>query len=117
MLRHLAEQARALPYPCTWEAHPGVQHVEAGDVVLVRTRVPYLTEAQATELKMQILAAVVGRDEDGMVAVRYAGRVLRSWVYKLQPVTVPVSAAASTTISKSRTSGTRAVTSLRARVR
>jgi hypothetical protein len=92
MLRHLAEQARALPFPCTWEAHPGVQHVEAGDVVTVKTRVPYSTGASATEFKVRVLAGVVGRDEEGKLTVRYAGRVLRSSVYALQAITVPVSA-------------------------
>jgi hypothetical protein len=124
MLRHLAEQAKALPFPCTWEAHPGVQHIEAGDVVTVKTRVPYSTGSTATEFKVRVLAAVVGRDEEGKLAVRYAGRVLRSSVYAMNPVTVPVSAAAvaSTTgsvaaQSSSRTAVVRAVTSLRARVR
>jgi hypothetical protein len=93
MLRHLAEQARALPFPCTWEAHPGVQHVEAGDIVTVKTRVPYSTGGNATELKVRVLAGAVGRDEDGKLTVRYAGRVMDSSVYALKSVTVPVSAA------------------------
>ena len=124
MLRHLAEQAKALPFPCSWEAHPGVQHVEAGDVVLVKTRVPYSTGAKATEFKVRVLAAVVGRDEAGKLAIRFAGRVLRSSVYSLSSVTVPVSIAA-TTGPKSRTrnvgagsgAARRRVTGLRARVR
>jgi hypothetical protein len=119
MLRHLAEQARALPFPCSWEAHPGVQHVEAGDIVLVRTRVPYSTGANATEFKVRVLAAVVGRDEEGKIAVRYAGRVLRSSVYALKPVTVPVSTRATTSsaTTSTRTTTVRMVTGLRARVR
>jgi hypothetical protein len=128
MLRHLAEQARALPFPCTWEAHPGVQHVEAGDVVLVKTRVPYSTGGKATEFKVRVLAGIVGRDEEGKLTVRYAGRVLRSSVYTLQAVTVPVSAAglsaasatssaATGTTSRSTRTRTRRVTGLRARVR
>jgi hypothetical protein len=117
ILRHLAEQARALPFPCTWEAHPGVQHVEAGDVVTVKTRVPYSTGAKATELKVRILAGAVGRDEEGKLTVRYAGRVMRSSVYALSAVTVPVSAAQTSTGKSSRaaTRG-RVVTNLRARV-
>ncbi|MCG3133221.1 MAG: hypothetical protein HMLKMBBP_00346 [Planctomycetes bacterium] len=121
MLRHLAEQARALPFPCTWEAHPGVQHVEAGDIVTVKTRVPYSTGGNATELKVRVLAGAVGRDEDGKLTVRYAGRVMDSSVYALKSVTVPVSAAPATaaTASASTTttrSAARRVTGLRARV-
>jgi len=114
MLRHLAEQARALPFPCTWEAHPGVQHVEAGDIVSVKTRMPYSTGAKAMELKVRVLAGAVGRGEDGKLTVRYAGRVMSSSVYALQTVTVPVSAAKS---SKRATRTTRRVANLRARVR
>jgi hypothetical protein len=123
MLRHLAEQARALPFPCTWEAHPGVQHIEAGDVVSVKTRVPYSTGAKATEFKVRVLAAIVGRDEEGKLTVRYAGRVLRSSVYTLQSVTVPVSARATSTARTARSASSnqaatrRRVTGLRARVR
>ncbi len=121
MLRHLAEQARALPFPCTWEAHPGVQHVEAGDIVLVRTRVPYSTGGNATELKVRVLVGAVGRDEDGKLTVRYAGRVMDSSVYALQSVTVPVStapatAAASGASAASTRSASRRVTGLRARI-
>jgi hypothetical protein len=116
MLRHLAEQARALPFPCTWEAHPGVQHVEAGDIVTVKTRVPYSTGAKATELKVRVLVGAVGRDEEGKLTVRYAGRVMSSSVYNLASVTVPVSAAAAgAPASAART--TRRVTNLTARVR
>jgi hypothetical protein len=113
MLRHLAEQARALPFPCTWEAHPGVQHIEAGDIVTVKTRVPYSTGANATELKVRILVGAVGRDEEGKLTVRYAGRVMSSSVYALQTVTVPVSAARASAKRKSRR---RVVSNLRARV-
>jgi hypothetical protein len=91
MLRHLAEQARAAPFPCTWEADPGVQHVEAGDIVTVRTRVPFSTGATASELKVRVLAGMVGREEDGKLVVRYAGRVMESSVYALDPVTLPAS--------------------------
>jgi hypothetical protein len=117
MLRHLAEQARALPFPCTWEAHPGVQHVEAGDVVTVKTRVPYSTGTNATEFKVRVLAGIVGRDEEGKVTVRYAGRALRSSVYTLAAVTVPVSArarAAGTVRAQRRR--VRPVANLRARI-
>jgi hypothetical protein len=114
MLRHLAEQARALPFPCTWEAHPGVQHVEAGDIVSVKTRVPYSTGASAMELKVRVLVGAVGRGEDGKLTVRYAGRVMSESVYALQTVTVPVSAPKATS---KKTSHGRAVTNLRARVR
>jgi hypothetical protein len=115
MLRHLAEQARALPFPCTWEAHPGVQHVEAGDVVLVRTRVPYSTGGNATDLKVRVLAGAVGRDEDGKLTVRYAGRVMDASVYTLKTVTVPVSTASASTTATTSTS--RRVSNLTARVR
>jgi hypothetical protein len=114
MLRHLAEQARALPFPCTWEAHPGVQHVEAGDVVTVKTRVPYSTGTQATEFRVRVLAGIVGHDEEGKITVRYAGRVLRSSVYTLQAVTAPVSVRRSSTRRTTRRG--RAVTNLRARL-
>jgi len=125
MLRHLAEQAKALPLPVSWEAHPGVQHVEAGDVVLLKTRLPYSTGAKATELKVRVLAGMVGRDEEGKLTVRYAGRVMKSSVYALKTVTVPVSA--STAPAKPGTFGTpktntpikgqRLVTNLRAKVK
>jgi len=113
MLRHLAEQAHEMPFPCTWEAHPGVQHVEAGDIVTVKTRTPYSTGANATTLKVRVLAGMVGRDEKGKLTVKYAGRVMASSAYKLTAVTVPVTAS-STSISAADTS--RAVTGLTARV-
>ncbi len=120
MLRHIAEQARALPFPCSWEAHPGVQHVEAGDVVTVRTRTPYSTGGEAMELRHRVLAGVVGRDDDGRLAVRYAGRVMRTCSYTLQAVGVPVSAsAAATRAGRTTRRGRRPrrVTNLRARFR
>ena len=122
MLRHLAEQARALPFPCSWDAHPGVQHVEAGDIVTVKTRVPYSTGPKAMELKVRILAGIVGRDDDGKILVRYAGRVMRSSTYTLQAVTVPVSAQVPAVASRGRRTMRRGrrprrVTNLRARVR
>jgi hypothetical protein len=118
MLRHLAEQARALPFPCTWEAHPGLQHVEAGDIVTVKTRVPYSTGPKATEFKVRVLAGVASRDEEGKIAVRYAGRVLRSSIYTLRAVTVPVSSSAARRTSALAGSRrvTRRVTGLRARI-
>ncbi len=133
MLRHLAEQAKALPLPVTWEAHPGVQHVEAGDIVALKTRLPYSTGTNATELKVRVLAGMVGRDEEGRLTVRYAGRVMKSSVYALKSVTVPVSAPVSSTGGASFGSpttgtintgmgnsgfsvGVRVVTNLRARV-
>jgi hypothetical protein len=113
ILRHLAEQARALPFPCTWEAHPGIQHVEAGDIVSVKTRTPYSTGSKAMELKVRVLVGAVGRDEQGKLTVRYAGRVMSSSIYALQTVTVPVSAPKA---SAKKSSRGRAVTNLRARV-
>jgi len=91
MLRHLAEQAKRHPFPCSWEAHPGVQFVEAGDIVIVKTHVPYSTGPKALELKVRVLACVVARDEEGRLGVRYAGRVMSGAPYNLKPVTVPVS--------------------------
>ena len=90
--------------------------------MLVRTRVPYSTGGNATELKVRVLAGAVGRDEDGKLTVRYAGRVMDSSVYALKSVTVPVSAApASSAASSASTATTRSasrrVTGLRARVR
>ena len=120
MLRHLAEQARALPFPCSWDAHPGVQHVEAGDVVTIKTRVPHSTGAKAMEFNVRVLACVVGRDDDGPLTVRYAGRVMRSSIYALQAVGVPVSAsavAARAGRTTRRGRRPRRVTNLRARVR
>ncbi len=122
MLRHLAVQARELPFPCSWEAHPGVQHIEAADIVTVKTRVPYSTGPKAMELKVRVLAGIVGRDEDGKIVVRYAGRVMKSSAYALQPVTVPVSAQAVAVPAHGRRTTRRGrrprrVTNLRARVR
>jgi hypothetical protein len=51
------------------------------------------TGGNATELKVRMLAGAVGRDDDGRINVRYAGWVMRSSSYTLQPVTVPVSGA------------------------
>jgi hypothetical protein len=122
MLRHLAEQARETPFPCSWDAHPGVQHVEAGDIVTVRTRVPYSTGANALELKVRVLAAVVGRDEQGKVTTRYEGRVMASQSYALNPVSVPVSSVPATTASRARAGSSasrgaaRRVTGVRVRV-
>ncbi len=122
MLRHLAVQARELPFPCSWEAHPGVQHIEAADIVTVKTRVPYSTGSNAMELKVRVLAGIVSRDEDGKIVVRYAGRVMKSSAYALQPVTVPVSAQATAVPARGRRTTRRGrrprrVTNLRARVR
>ncbi len=121
MLRHLAEQARALPFACSWDAHPGIQHVEAGDIVTVKTRVPYSTGSNAMELRVRVLAGIVGRDDDGKIVVRYAGRVMRSSSYALQSVTVPVSAAATAAARGGATTrrrrARRRVSGLRARVR
>lgn len=124
MLRHLAEQARALPFPCTWDAHPGIQHIEAGDIVTVKTRVPYSTGATATELKVRILATVVARDEEGRVSVRYSGRVMESSTYAISPASAPVSSArppeavrASTAARSVRTRRLARVTGLRATIR
>ena len=91
ILRHLAEQAKRHPFPCSFEAHPGIQFVEAGDIVTVKTRVPYSTGSKALELKVRVLACLVSRDEEGRLAVRYAGRVTSGAPYNLKPVTVPVS--------------------------
>lgn len=91
ILRHLAEQARALPFPCSWDAHPGIQHIEAGDIVTVKTRVPYSTGSSSTELKVRVLATVVARDDEGRVSVRYSGRVMSSSVSVLSQVIAPVS--------------------------
>lgn len=93
LLQHLAEQARALPHPCSWKAHPGTQHVQAGDIVVCRTRVPYSTGSTSTELKVRVLSLVVGRDDQGKLAVRYTGRVMDAATFAIDPVTVPVSAA------------------------
>ena len=122
LLRHLAEQAADMPYPCTWDAHPGIQHVEAGDIVEIHTRVPYATGSQAMTLKVRVLAAIVGRDDDGKVVVRFAGRVVSSSALALSPVSVPVSRGGVTTAARStgRRTGEarrrRLVTGLRARV-
>lgn len=115
MLRHLAEQSREMPYTATWDAHPGRQRVEAGDIVSLRTRIPYSTGATATTLLVRVLAAVVARDENGALSARFAGRVLARNAAALKPATVPVSArrpAAATPESTPR----RAVTSLTARI-
>jgi len=87
MLRHLAEQAKALPLPVSWEAHPGPAH-RGGRHRGLKTRLPYSTGNQATELKVRILACMVGRDEDGKLTVRYTGRVMKSSVYALKAVSV-----------------------------
>jgi hypothetical protein len=118
MLRHLAVQARALPMPVQWTAHPGVQHVEAGDLVLLRTRVPWSVGATATDLKVRVLAVVVGTGEDGKLSVTYAGRVMESASYALHPVTVPVTtrAAQRAAALAERRQSRRLVTGLRARV-
>jgi hypothetical protein len=55
---------------------------------------------------------MVGRDEDGKVSVRYAGRVMASSVYKLQSATVPPNHAA----LAAQVSQRRVLTSLKARV-
>lgn len=89
ILRHLAEQARSMPYPINWSAHPGVQHVEAGDIVTIQTRVPYSTGASSFELQVRVLACMVSRDDDGKVAVKYAGRVMSSSTYALRAISVP----------------------------
>jgi hypothetical protein len=112
LLRHLAAQAAAAPHPCTWRAAAGEQRVEAGDIVTLRTRVPWATGPKATSLKVRVLAAMVGRDEDGKVSVRYAGRVMASSVYKLQSATVPPNHAA----LAAQVSQRRVLTSLKARV-
>ncbi len=118
LLRHLAEQASDMPYPCTWDAHPGVQHVEAGDIVEIKTRVPYATGSDALTLNVRVLAAIVGRDDDGKVVVRFAGRALSSSALALSPVSVPVSreAIAGRRRRRGRTRRRRLVTGLRARV-
>lgn len=109
MLRHLAEQAHALPYPIAWEAHPGVQHVEAGDIVTVRTKVPYSTGADALELKVRVLSAKVTSDDDGKLSVKFSGRVMHTTARTLEPIAPPAPSAAPVRIA-------RAVHSLRARV-
>ncbi|MCK6478564.1 MAG: hypothetical protein HUU06_00285 [Planctomycetaceae bacterium] len=130
-LRHLAEQAKRHPFPCSWEAHPGSQFVEAGDIVTVKTRIPYSTGSKALELKVRVLACLVSRDEEGRLAVRYAGRVMSGAPYNLQPVTVPANATPAQTTAQTGSgifglpvasgtgltaSGKRLVTNLRARV-
>ncbi|MCE9635816.1 MAG: hypothetical protein K8T90_08935 [Planctomycetes bacterium] len=76
---------------------------------------PFSTGGNASELKVRVLAGAVGRDEDGKLAVRYAGRVMDSSAYALKSVTVPMSAAA--VGSSTPTSSTsRRATNLRARV-
>jgi hypothetical protein len=92
LLQHLAEQARALPHPCSWKSHPGVQHVQAGDVVVCRTRIPYSTGTTATDLKVRVLSVVVGRDDQGKIATRYTGRVMDATSFAINPITVPVTA-------------------------
>lgn len=111
MLRHLAEQAKALPYPCTWEAHPGVQHVEAGDVVTVRTRVPYSTGETATELLVRVLGVVLSTDEEGKRSARFSGRVIDSRAYESQVVPASNSRASAEVARE-----VRGVVGLRARV-
>lgn len=109
MLRHLAEQARGRPYPIAWDAHPGVQHVEAGDIVTVRTRVPYSTGASTLDLKVRVLSAKVTSDEDGKLGVKFTGRVMDATARTLEPIAPPVPVAEPVRIA-------RAVHSLRARV-
>lgn len=120
MHRHLAEQVRALPFQCSWNAHPGVQHVEAGDIAMVKTRVPCSTGSRAMEFKVRVLANVVGRDDDGRLTVRYVGRVMWSSSYALQAVGVPVNAFATATRAGRTTRHgrrPRRVSNLRARMR
>ncbi len=83
------------------------------------TRVPYSTGSKAMELKVRVLAGVVGRDHDGRLTVRYAGRVMRSSSYTLKAVGVPVSAStAATRAARTTRRGRRPrrVANLRARV-
>lgn len=82
----------------------------------MKTRVPYSTGGNATELKVRVLAGAVGRDEDGRLTVRYAGRVMNASVYALKSVTVPASAAPVTTKVTETRRATRRVADLRARL-
>lgn len=113
ILRHLAEQAAEMPYTAQWDGHPGVWHVEAGDVVLLRTRVPYATGSTITELRVRVLVAVVGRGDDGAVTTRFAGRVVARKTAALHPVSLPSTARSAAAPQRA----ARNVTGLAARIR
>ena len=116
ILRHLAAQAREMPYTVTWDGHPGAQRVEAGDIVTLRTRQPYATGATATTLRVRVLAAIVGRSDEGAVSTRFAGRVIARKAAAVHPVTVAASRAAPATPTRSATSDRRGVSGLTSRI-
>lgn len=89
MGQHLAEQANATPFPCTWTAMPSTMRVEAGDIVTFRTRVPYSTGQDAMELMIRVLQVVVERGDKGKLQTRFSGRVLKSDPYRLPTATLP----------------------------
>jgi hypothetical protein len=112
LLRHVAAQIGESPFACVWEAHPGAQLVEAGDIVTVRTRVPYSTGSTATVFKARVLVVSAGQDDEGRITVRYTGRVMGSKAYKLSSAAVP----ASRRVAVAAAATQRSVTALRARV-